>query len=94
MVVSSVGWQTTAETLSLREEFQFTTPLPPFEVGGKPWCVWESPGRSEWMMHPRDAQRLLNEGIAGCEVRQVGDWPLMNAWQIQIVELPSDSRAV
>ena len=51
------------------------------------WCVWESGGVFEWMVHPDMARDLLVTGIKidgeWCEVSKVGEWPGIGAWQIR-----------
>ena len=66
------------------------------------WCVWESGGVYEWMVHPDMARDLLATGIKidgeWCEVKKVGEWPGIGAWQIraraagcQLVPLSNDT---
>jgi hypothetical protein len=70
----------TADVYALRESVGFTSPLEPIREG-KPWCLFESRGTMEFLLHPADAERYLRDGVVvdgvRCECEWVEDWPLM-----------------
>jgi hypothetical protein len=67
---------------------EWRTPIKPMQPG-RLWCVWESRGTYEWMVHPDTGRELLEHGIVingeSCRCEQVGEWPRINAIQIRAV---------
>lgn len=76
--------------MAAREAAGFVTPLRPVEAGSL-WLVFESRGTYEFMVHPRDASHYLEHGITVdgkllTDVIQVGEWPMIGAWQIRAAD--------
>lgn len=77
---------TTKECYALRKKDGFVTPFPPLERGVK-YCVFQTRGNCEWLVHPDDAKLLYVSGmkIDGvlCKVTRVDDWPYVNAVMVR-----------
>ena len=51
------------------------------------WCVWESRGGYEWLVHPDLARDLLATGMKiddeWVPVEKIGEWPNVGRWHIR-----------
>jgi hypothetical protein len=80
---------TRSEVMALREREGFVTPIEPVEPGSI-WCIWDSRGTYEFLVHPDDAARYLEHGISingqRLDVTKIGEWPMIGAWHIHCVD--------
>lgn len=80
------GWPSPDDIYALRREHGFVSPIRPIEEG-HPYCVFASDGIWEWIFHPADAARHLDEGIIvdghRCSLEIVGHYPLLGGVQIR-----------
>jgi len=73
--------------MAARDAAGFTTPIKPVEPGGW-WCVFEQRGTYEFILHPFDAERYLDDGMIVdgklFPVTLIDKYPLVGGWHIHV----------